>query len=458
LSADADPGRDPSLALRAAAVSAEIDRPLARGTLDRLEREASAPTSVWPDELRRAWLRLLGAGPPAVGAIEALDRLGIWVRLLPEWGPVRNRPQRNAYHRFTVDRHLVETAVGASAFVRRVRRPDLLLAGALLHDIGKGRGGDHTEVGIAVVERLAPRLGFDAPDTEVLVAMVRHHLLLPDVATRRDLDDPATIVSVAAAVGDGLTLELLAFLTEADSRATGPSAWGPWKAGLVTLLVERVAQVLAGERPVLRAPELTAEQQALLDAGELAVVGDDRQVTVVAPDQPGLLAAVTGVLTLSGVLVRSAATRSEPAAELAVLGFEVTPAFDRLPDWARVRGDLEAVLGRRLPLAERLDERERHYSRRRRPSAAGSPGVTVTTDNAASAAATVLEVRAPDTGPVLYRIADAVARKGLFITWARVATLGAEVVDVFYVQSADGSKLTDGDRRALEASVTAALT
>ena len=163
-------------------------------------RRRPAPSGVWPPETLHAFVRLLGAGRPAIAAVESLDQRGIWLRYLPEWA-VRNRPQRNALHRFTVDRHLLETAAGAAAHQSSVARPDLLLLGALFHDIGKGRGGDHTDVGISVLQELGPRLGLDPADVAELEQLVRHHLLLPDAATRRDLDDPSTARTVAAAVG-----------------------------------------------------------------------------------------------------------------------------------------------------------------------------------------------------------------------------------------------------------------
>ena len=212
----ADPAADTSLALRVAAVSAERDQPISRGTLERLGTRALAPDGVWPAASLNALLRLLGAGRPAIAAIEALDQQGVWMRYLPEWSPVRNRPQRNAYHRYTVDRHLLEAVANAASMQSTVRRPDLLLLGTLLHDIGKGRTADHTDIGIEVVESLAPRLGLPPDDVNMLVQMVRLHLLLPDVATRRDLQDPATALAVADAVGDQDTLELLAALTRAD--------------------------------------------------------------------------------------------------------------------------------------------------------------------------------------------------------------------------------------------------
>ncbi|MGH3310919.1 MAG: HD domain-containing protein, partial [Streptomyces sp.] len=201
----------------------------------------------WPAEAREEFVTLLGAGAATVPVWEALEAEGLIARLLPDWERVRCRPQRNPVHRFTVDRHLVETAVQAAALTRRVQRPDLLLVGALLHDIGKGWPGDHSVVGETIARDMAARIGFDAADAEVLATLVRRHLLLIETATRRDLDDPATIRSVADAAGDTGTLELLHALTEADALATGPAAWSAWRGTLVADLVKRVAGVLAGE-------------------------------------------------------------------------------------------------------------------------------------------------------------------------------------------------------------------
>src|SRR5262249_54977260 len=224
---------------------------------------------------------------------------GLLEQVLPEWPAVRSKPQRNAYHRFTVDRHLIEAAANAAELVARTDRPDLLVLGALLHDIGKGFPGDHTTVGIDLLGTIGPRMGLPPGDVAVLQSMVRHHLLLPDIATRRDLDDPATITAVADAVGDQLTLGLLAALTEADSLATGPAAWGRWKADLVRELVRRTAHVLGGGSPEdVREDFPTDEHRALAAAGEQVLRGEGDRLTVVAHDRPGLFSRVTGVLAL----------------------------------------------------------------------------------------------------------------------------------------------------------------
>ena len=446
---------DPGHWLAAAAEAAETGVPLSPSALAAVAADPDASSAVVPDVWPEAWrqdlVSLLGAGHAAVPVLEALDQHGLWVRLLPEWAAVQYRPQRNAYHRFTVDRHLWEAAANAAALTRNVRRPDLLLVGALLHDIGKGFPGDHTEVGIEVVGRIAPRLGFLPSDVAVLQELVRLHLLLPDVATRRDLDDPATVEHVAREVRSVDTLELLAALTEADSLATGSSAWSDWKSGLVADLVRRASFVLRAGTGA-RAPD-PAPRTVAVDLPN-GLHGKGHRCTVVYPDRPGLFAKAAGVLALHGLDVRSAT--AAPAEDgRAVEVFDVEPAFGGAPDWARVAADLDAVLDGRMALADRLIERSRSYARRYRRTAARPADPRVLIDNAASDRATVVEVRAPDGVAVLHRITNALANCRLDVRVARVSTLGHEVVDAFYVVDRTGAKVTDDE--ALDAIQAAVL-
>lgn len=470
----ADPACDPALALRAAAAAAELDLPMAAGTVTALARSAPAPPGHWPGGLRHALLRLLGAGRPLIPAWETLDHQGVIGRLLPEWDAVRHRPQRNAYHRYTVDRHLLETVANTAAHQRRVARPDLLALGALLHDIGKGRGGDHTEAGVAVVRRLAPRLGLPPEDASRLERLVAHHLLLPDVATRRDLDDPATIRAVAGRVGDRLDLELLAALTEADSTATGPAAWGSWKAGLVAQLVERVAATLEGRPPAPpepEAPELDEDQRRRLARGAPAVVVDLPEVTVVGAGHPtatagppsdaagaGLLAAVAGALAVDGLTVLRASLRAAgPGDGGALLVAHVQPAWDAFPPPEAVRSDLEAALAGTLDVAGRLADLERREPRRRLRRAGPADVAVRVDDDTAPGAATVMEVHGPDRPGTLWRIAAAIAACGVGIDAALVATLGADVVDTFYLRGPAGATLGRAELDRVAAAVTASL-
>ncbi|HEX8004513.1 MAG TPA: [protein-PII] uridylyltransferase [Mycobacteriales bacterium] len=436
---------DPALPLRAAAEAAARGVPLAASLLDRLAPTPS-PGDTWPRAMRDALVALLGTGAAAIAPLEALDQHGLLVRALPEWAAVRSRSQRNPYHRYTVDRHLHEAAAAAAPLARTVSRPDLLLVGAWLHDIGKGFPGDHTVAGERVVAEVAARMGFPAADVGTLVRLVRHHLLLADVATRRDLDDPATVASVATAVGDRETLALLHALTKADGLATGPAAWNDWKAGLVDDLARRVAAVLTGAPPP-PAEGLLQRHAGAVAAGALSVALDGGTLVVVAPDRPGLLWRVAGVLALHGLDVRSCSAAS--ADGVAVQEYAVEPAFGRTPDPHRLAADVERALTGRLAVAARLAERARAYDT---PAVLPAPPVVVF-DQEASAASTVVEVRARDAVGLLFRVTRALSECDLDIRAARVSTLGHEVVDAFYVP-----RVTDVEHLSeIEKAVLAAL-
>ena len=442
LARDAAPADDALLPLRVARAAAAADLPIAPYVLVQLAQECPPLPVPWPRPALDDLVGVLAAGPPAVHVLEALDQSGLLTRLLPEWSTVRSKPQRNRVHRFTVDRHLVEAAAAAAGLTRRVSRPDLLLLGALLHDLGKGLPGDHTVTGMAAVAQLAPRLGLPPEDVGVLVRLVEHHLLLPDVATRRDLADPATAQAVADAVGSAEVLELLHALTEADAAATGPAAWSSWKAGLVAELVRRTAALLAGAPPPAPAP-LADRQAELVARGTYALEAVDDEVTVVAPDRPGLLAAVTGALALHRLDVRSASVFADGPTGVTVC--RVAPRFGALPDWSVVRRDLRRVLDGELALEAVLASREAAYVPR--AGLAPAPPSAELLDDA-SATATVLEVRAPDALGVLHRITAAIARCGLDVRTAHISTLGADAVDAFYLVGPDGGPLTDAALRA----------
>ena len=433
--------------LRLGAIAAHSDATIDSETLERLVADVEPLSGMWPDDARQHFVSLLGAGQSAIRVLEALDRFRLLERVLPEWSAVRCKPQRNAYHRYTVDRHLCEAAVQASALVRRVHRPDLLLVGALLHDIGKGFPGDHTIVGMELVRDIGTRMGYSPDDVEVLVSMVEHHLTVPETATRRDLSDPTTIDMMARAVGRIEVLELLAALTEADSRATGPSAWSDWKGGLIRQLVGTTRAHMLGESPP---PSLDAfpatEHLLLLDEirtdATLRFVPGAATCVVAAPDRTGLLATVAGALAAHGVEVLSAKGWSSDDG-VAVEEFHIERRLGGDPPWARIEADLRGALAGEVDLHERLRERARAYAgAARRVSASPAAPADVLIDQHASANATLIEVRAPDSIGVLYRVATTIASLGLDIRSALVQTLGHEVVDVFYVCDSDGHKLT----------------
>ncbi|MGP2438515.1 [protein-PII] uridylyltransferase [Streptomyces sp. JW3] len=472
----ARPERDPVLPLRAAAAAAQAGLPLSLHAVRRLAATVRPLPSPWPAEAREQLVTLLGSGRPTVEVWEALEAEGLITRLLPDWERVRCRPQRNAVHVWTVDRHLIETAVRAASFTRRVHRPDLLLVAALLHDIGKGWPGDHSVAGEIIAKDVAVRIGFDHADAAVLATLVRHHLLLVETATRRDLDDPATVRAVAEAVGGQSTLELLHALTEADALATGPAAWSAWRGSLVADLVGRVSAVLSGdlmEDPEAAAP--TAEQERLaLEAfrtggpvlslraqteapAETADEQPDAQeplgveLLIAVPDQTGVLPAVAGILAMHRLTVRTAELRSLPLPDgvdgsALLLDWRVAAEYGSLPQAARLRADLVRALDGSLDIAARLAERDAAYPRRRGVIA---PPPRVTVAPAASRSATVIEVRAQDAPGLLFRIGRALEEAGVRVRSAHASTLGSNAVDAFYVTGATGAPLPEGEAVAV---------
>ncbi|MFE8946624.1 [protein-PII] uridylyltransferase [Streptomyces sp. NPDC007856] len=469
----ARPERDPVLPLRAAAAAAQAGLPLSLHAVRRMAATARPLPTPWPAEAREQLVTLLGSGRPTVDVWEALEAEGLISRLLPDWERVRCRPQRNAVHMWTVDRHLIETAVRASELTRRVSRPDLLLVAALLHDIGKGWPGDHSVAGEIIAKDVAARIGFDRADVGVLSALVRHHLLLIETATRRDLDDPATVRSVAEAVGTQSTLELLHALTEADALATGPAAWSSWRGSLVADLVRRVSAVLAGDAPDEPEPAApTAEHERLAieayrTGGPVLALRAQREpvteeesaqeplgveLVIAVPDQPAVLPAVAGVLAVHRLTVRTAELRALRLPDdvddgsVLLLNWRVAAEYGSLPQATRLRADLVRALDATLDIAGRLAERDAAYPRRRGWVA---PPPRVTVAPAASHHATVIEVRAQDAPGLLYRIGMALEKAGVRVRSMHVSTLGSNAVDAFYVTTGAGEPLPGADAGSL---------
>jgi [protein-PII] uridylyltransferase len=446
LARDADPWADPGLVLRAARAAAEHDLPIAPFALERLASE-SAPLPVpWPSAALDDFLAVLGAGPAAIPVLESLDHAGLLVRLLPEWDAVRCHAQHNPVHRFTVDRHLLETAAAAAALDGHLARRDLLVVGCLLHDIGKGfPSADHSVTGAEHAEVIARRMGFNDADVDTIVGLVRHHLLLPNTATRRDIDDPMTITIVRESVGDSAELlELLHALAVADAAATGPAAWSDWKAGLIADLVRRASAAMQGNRQPGLAP-LDDERRDLAERGELAVLVRPDEVVIAAPDRTGTLYRSVGVLALHSLDIREASIRTH--AQMAVNRFVVEPRFGRMPDATLVRSDLARALKGELGLADKLAEKERSYSRRPPGAAHRRPNVLWFDD---ATDATVVEFRGEDEIGLLFRITSALERAGLDVRSARVSSVAGAVVDAFYVTDRDGKPIPAADRAALE--------
>ncbi len=470
LARDARPQRDPGLILRVAAASATTGIPIAASTLSRLADTAPEMRTTWPRDAVDDLLVLLTAGPTAVTVIEALDRTGLWGRLFPEWGAVRDLPPRDPVHTWTVDRHLVETVSRASAFTTRVARPDILVLGALLHDIGKGRGGDHSEIGAELAIRVGQRLGLWPSDIRLLAAMVRHHLLLATTATRRDLADPSTVTVVADALDhDPVLLELLHALVEADSLATGPGVWGDWKSTLIADLVRRCRAAMVGE-PDLKPEPIAAEGLSLARDGAVHVEMSPGEcphtfdVTMTAPDRRGLLSKAAGVLALNSLRVHSAAVNSAelPDGTAAINTFVVSPLFGDPPAAELLRQQFILALEGDLDVIGSVEKRDRDAARYG-TGRAGEPGLAVPAaapapprilwHDSGQSGRDLVEVRTVDRAGLLAVLTGVFERDGLDIDWAKITTRGSSVIDVFSIST----PASEQAREALERDLYAVL-
>jgi [protein-PII] uridylyltransferase len=477
------------LAMRLLAARARTGRQIARPTLAWLEGAFDrSPVETWSEPVRAAFMTVL-RGPEVVGACELLDHVGGWPVLLPEWASVRGRVQHDPWHRYTVDGHAFAAAAELSRLLEQDQRAartaaaagdlDALYLAALLHDIGKGSGEDHSVAGELLARRALQRMGLAPDEVGEVAVLVRHHLLLVETATRRDLDDPSVVEGVAAALGSPRRVRLLHLLTVADGLATGPAAWNDWKGTLVADLAARVLHLLErGAPPGPDDPEALARRiestrpalagqaahllatlpdsyPSAVDDGLLAdelelladppgpgavryrvdPAGDGHGLVMVcAADRPGTLARTTGVLALHRVSVLRAHVWSTSAG-LALQRFAVqAPPTLR---WERLGADLDAAWSGRLAVEARLERKARDY----RPPSPVEPDVRVLPDE--SAHSTVVEVRAGDALGLLHAIAAALGDLDLDVRVAKIDTLGDRVVDTFYVRSPWGAKLSD---------------
>lgn len=445
LEARARPTDDPLLLLRAAAEAAERDVVLAPATAARLARESAPLPDPWPAEARRLLVRLLASGRGLRAVWETLEETGALPVLLPEWERIRLLPHASAIHRFTVDRHVVETCVEASALIRHVARPDVLMVAALLHDIGKGGLTEHSVAGEPIARAIAERMGFDAEAVDLVATLVRWHLLLVETATTRDPDDPATIDLLVSRLASVEALDLLLALTEADARATAPKAWSSWRSGLVRDLARRarVALDTGAALPPIATEDVEVPPAVRAGGVSLTVetAGDGSRVMVVAPDRVGLLADLAATFALARVPVRAARAWAQEQVAVSVWELGETGL-----DAAVLRQRYDGVVDGRVDAARRL-----------RPGDGAVLDPTVVVRPEASDQATVLEVRTADRPGVVYLVCAALARLDIAVRSAHVDTLGPQAVDVFYLQESGAGALAD--TRAAEAAhaVRAAL-
>lgn len=457
-----------------------------------LVREAPAPD--WDEGDRRALLELLAGGRPAWEAF-----LGLWAggwvdRALPELAHLRGLPQSAPFHLHPVDAHLGATvaevlalADGAEDWCETIADElgglDEVLLAALLHDAGKGLGGDHSIRGAELTRELLGRMGFDTDVASLVSEVVRHHLLLTEVAFRRDIDDPTVIGEVAEVVGDPHLLRVLTLLTVADSRATGPESWSRWRSSLMRRLFSKVDDALGpgtpdierrrmerlrsllgaelGERAIDRHLAALPEGH-LLRFGSTAVAAhirlaaappqNGRIASIVdrgdpvstlftaAADRPGLLASITGVLALDGIEVIEArvATRRDG---LALDSFRVVDPGGDETRWDEIRRRL--ALASETVLAEPIARRRRsHFS-----SATNTTEPEVVTRRRGPHV--TVEVRTADRIGLLHDLAVALSELGLDVDLAKIDTRGDRVVDTFWVRDPEDGPERDAEIRSV---------
>ncbi len=444
-------------ALRAAVVASRNRLPIAPRTLANLAEGPALPTP-WLDEVRDLFTDLLASGAGLAPVWEGLDQVGLVDRWLPEWAGVRCRPQRNPVHRHTVDRHLVETVERAVVLSRDVSRPDLLLLAALLHDIGKVAGSrDHSRTGADLAGPILDRWGVPAPDRDLVVHLVREHLTLIEVATRRDLADPATVAAVCELVDDDIeTFELLRALTIADARAAGPTAWTDWRASLLDTLTGQVRERLTGVVPPVPPP---APTPVVDEIGRATARGGRPHarvteepsgwtLTIHAPDREGLFADTAGLLAAQGMTVRRA--RLATVDGIAVDEWFVESPGGDPPEAARIVAGMH-----RLAAGERSALAALGRPRGRAPvhPVAGARAFVVPS---AGNGATVLEVRSTDRPGLLHDIGRALADEGMSVRSAHISTFSGQTLDTIYLTDRAGAELSPSAvARALSAVIGA---
>ncbi|NQV57285.1 MAG: [protein-PII] uridylyltransferase, partial [Rhodospirillales bacterium] len=466
-------------------------------------------------EANRIFLDILTSKKNPEITLRRMNEADVFGRFIPDFGRIVAQMQYDMYHTYTVDEHTIR-AIGilsrleAGAYAEEmpnmttamseVRSRRALYAAVLLHDIAKGRGGDHSELGAEVALELCPRLGLDGEETETTSWLVRHHLMMSDTAFKRDIDDGKTIRNFVDVVQSVERLRLLAVLTVADIRAVGPTTWNNWKSGLLRGLYQRALEILSGDRVMehraqridnakeklrenlsawpreeleahiatgypgywlaydtgthVRHAEIVAEAKRLKKDLHIDIRHDEEfeytEVTIYTPDHPGLFSKIAGAMALSGANIMDAkiVTFSDGMALDSFSLLDVTDNIYARPErLERLFSRIEDVVAGRIKVAAELAKAGPGLVAPREQAFDIAPRVLI--DNQASNTDTVIEVNGRDRVGFLYDVTATLYDLGLKISSAHIATYGERVVDSFYVKDVFGLKVGHEDKHKL---------
>jgi len=474
-------------------------------------------------EANRLFMEILCAERGSDEALKRLNEAGVFGRFIPDFGRVVAQMQYDMYHVYTVDEHTIR-AIGilhriqngelrddhpvAASIIGELQSSRALFVAVLLHDIAKGRGGDHSEIGARIARKLAPRLGLDDWETETVSWLVLNHLKMSHTAFKRDIDDPKTVTDFVELVQSPERLRMLLTLTVVDIRAVGPDVWNGWKATLLRELYYRTAEMMSGGLPedrraarvekakVALRERLTGWTPAEIDRHlargywgywlafdtdthlhhanlirkadqddldlhietRVDTARDVTEVIIYAPDHAGLFSQIAGAMALSGASIVDAKIVTL-ANGMALDTFSIQDSkaapFGNDRTLKTLWGRIEKAIAGRIHLARELENMRSSALPTRTRVFTVAPHVII--DNKASNHHTVVEVNGRDRIGLLYDLTAALTASGLQIASAHITTYGERVVDVFYVKDVFGlkvqseSKLRDIEAHLLEA-------
>lgn len=501
--------KKPNLLLRLFLQAGRVNKPLHHRTRQLVSEHLNLVDDDFRSSSQNAkiFLTLLTQSKEPFPVLESMLETGFLTAYLPEYGWIESLAQHDLYHVFTVDRHQLQTVAEVTKLKEEkpdlfadLPAPHLLYLAALFHDIGKGRKKDHSLLGADMAQVAAIRLGLSQEQAEQLSFLIEHHLYIPEKAMRRDLEDQDFIAQAAKLIGNQDNLTMLYLLSVADSKATGPSAWSDWKAGLMAEFYLRVksclAQACETDEKLPKNDEL--DQQGIqwlqeqireqlpekIEPERLAALPDDyirsftpemvirhlslvqenrtrlqqkallfpeqRQgyysLLVISKDRSGLLAKLCAVLALHNLNVLAAQIFTWDD-DIAVDVLDVSPFAEGEfsdHDWESLDRDLNLALNYRLDVGLQIHNKLNSYGFKPK-KAVQQLEEHVLIDNSSSSRYTIIEVHAGERLGALYQLTQTLTDLGLDIHRAKIATEVEQLIDIFYVTKRNGKKLEEDD-------------